>query len=149
MQAIRRDWRLYLILGILGVMFFISGLAEVFPLTEWMGSPGTLGYFGSQAVWGITGYCWMMFVVYIGIRFLDFRNDILQYAREASYPFFFVHQPVIIFVAYYVVQWDLHLLIKLLLIPISSFAISLGIYEFLVRRINPVRVLLGMKPRSS
>ena len=149
MQAIRRDWLLYLILGIVGVLFFISGLAGVFRLSDWMGSPGTPGYYGSQAVWVITSWCWAMFMLYIGMRYLDTTNRWLRYGREASFAFFFVHQPVIIFVAFYVVQWQVHLLIKLLVVMIGSFAATLGLYELLVRRINPVRALFGMKPRSS
>jgi len=71
----------------------------------------------------------------------------LQYGREANYPFYFVHQPVIIFIAFYAFGWDVALPIKLLTVVIGSFAISLGIYELFVRRINPIRALFGMKPR--
>ena len=62
-------------------------------------------------------------------------------------PFFFFHQPVIIFIAFYAVQWEVNLLIKLLVVLIGSFAVTLAAYELLVRRINPVRRLFGMKPR--
>ena len=55
---------------------------------------------------------------------------------------------MILFIAFYAVQWEVHLLIKLLVVVIGSFAMSLGLYEFLVRRINPVRALFGMKPRG-
>jgi peptidoglycan/LPS O-acetylase OafA/YrhL len=81
------------------------------------------------------------------MRFLDTTNKWLQYSREASYPFFFVHQPVIIFIAFYAVQWDTGILVKFLVVVIGSFTITLGLYELLVRRINPVRTLFGMKPR--
>jgi peptidoglycan/LPS O-acetylase OafA/YrhL len=59
-----------------------------------------------------------------------------------------VHQPVIIFIAFYAVQWEVALLIKLLVVVIGSFMLSLGMYELLVRRINPIRALLGMKARK-
>lgn len=85
---------------------------------------------------------------YVGMRFLNFSSERLPYAREASYPFFWVHQPMIILVAFYAVQWEVDLLVKLLVVIIGSFALSLGLYELLVRRINPIRVLFGMKPRS-
>jgi hypothetical protein len=55
---------------------------------------------------------------------------------------------VIIFIAYYAVQWEVNLLIKLLVVVIGSFALSLSLYELLVRRNNPVRAMFGMKPRS-
>jgi peptidoglycan/LPS O-acetylase OafA/YrhL len=88
-----------------------------------------------------------MFIFYIGMRYLDFTNKGLHYAREASYPFFFIHQPVIIIIAFYAVRWQVPLLVKLLAVVIGSFVISLGTYELLIRRINPVRTLFGMKNR--
>jgi glucan biosynthesis protein C len=58
-----------------------------------------------------------------------------------------VHHPVIVFIAFYAVQWEVHLLIKLLVVVIGTFAGSFGTYELLVRRVNPVRRLFGLKPR--
>jgi peptidoglycan/LPS O-acetylase OafA/YrhL len=112
-----------------------------------MGSPGTPVFYLSWALHSINSWCWTMVILYVGMRFLDYTNKWLQYGREASYPFYFVHQPVIIFIAFYVVQWEVDPLIKLLVVVIGSFAVSLGLYELLVRRINPVRALFGMKPR--
>jgi len=147
MRAIRRDWWLHLILGIACTLFFFSVAAGV-PVWDWLVSPGTPGFYISWTAWGVNSWCWTMFIMYVGMRFLDFSNEWLQYGREASYPFFFVHQPVIIFIAFYAVQWEINLLIKLLVVVIGSFAVSLGLYELLVRRINPVRTLFGMKPRT-
>jgi peptidoglycan/LPS O-acetylase OafA/YrhL len=88
-----------------------------------------------------------MVMFYVGMRFLDYTSRWLQYGREASYPFFWLHQPVIIFIAFYAVQWEADLLIKLLVVVIGSFLVVLGLYELLVRRINPVRAVFGMKTR--
>jgi peptidoglycan/LPS O-acetylase OafA/YrhL len=147
MIAIRRDWRLHLMLGIACTLFFFSVAADV-PVWDWLVSPGTLEFYVSWTAWGINSWCWTMVMFYVGMRFLDFTNDRLKYAREASYPFFIVHQPAIIFTAFYAVRWEVNLWIKLLVVVIGSFAISLGAYELLVRRINPVRALFGMKPRT-
>jgi peptidoglycan/LPS O-acetylase OafA/YrhL len=148
MRAIRRDWLLHLILGIACTLFFFSSAADV-PVFEWMESPATPGFYVVWTAVGINGWCWTMVMFYVGMRFLDTSNKWLQYSREASYPIFMIHQPVIIFIAFYVVQWEVHLLIKLLVVVIGSFAVSLGTYELLVRRINPVRALFGMKPRTT
>jgi peptidoglycan/LPS O-acetylase OafA/YrhL len=145
-RAIRRDWLLHLILGIACTLFFFSD-AFGLPVSDWMGSPGTPGFYVSWILFGINSWCWTMFIFYVGMRFLNTTNKWLQYGREASYPFFMVHQPVIIFIAFYAVQWEVNLLIKLLVVVIGSFAVSLGLYEVLVRRINPVRALFGMKTR--
>jgi peptidoglycan/LPS O-acetylase OafA/YrhL len=147
LAAIRRDWQLHLILGIVCTLFFFSSAVDV-PVFEWMGSPGTPGFYLVWASAGINSWCWTMVVFYIGMRYLDFTNKSLKYGREASYPFFFIHQPVIIFIAFYVVQWEVALSIKVLAVVLGSLVLSLGVYELLVRRINPVRQLFGMKPTA-
>jgi glucan biosynthesis protein C len=144
-RAIRRDGLLHLTLGIPCTLFFFSEALGV-PLRDWMGSPGTLMFYVTWTVFGINSWCWTMFMMYIGMRFLNYTNKWLQYGREASYPFFWVHQPVIISIAFYAVQWQVDLTIKLLVVVVGSFAVSLGLYELLIRRINPVRALFGMKP---
>jgi peptidoglycan/LPS O-acetylase OafA/YrhL len=146
-QAIRRDWQLYLILGILCTLFIFS-VAFGVPMYEWMGSRGTPMFFVTWTVWGINSWCWTMVMFCVGMRYLNYTNRWLQYGRQASYPFFIVHQPVIVFIAFYVVQWEVHLPIKLLVVVAGSFIGSLGWYELLVRRVNPVRALFGMKPRT-
>ncbi|MFC1879633.1 acyltransferase family protein [Chloroflexota bacterium] len=143
-QAIRRDWLLHLIVGIACMSFFIF-----MPVYDWIGSPATPGFYLSWSLHAINSWCWTMFIFYIGMRYLDFTNKSLHYAREASYPFFFIHQPMIIFIAFYAVQWQVPLSVKLLAVVIGSLVISLGCYELFIRRINPVRALFGMKPRKS
>ena len=147
MDAIRRDWWLHLILGITCTLFFFSVAAGV-PVWDWLVSPGSPWFYISWIAWGINSWCWTMFIFYIGMRYLDFTNKGLHYAREASYPFFFIHQPVIILIAFYAVEWPVSLPVKLLAVVIGSFVISIGTYEILIRRLIPVRALFGMKART-
>jgi peptidoglycan/LPS O-acetylase OafA/YrhL len=147
-RAIRRDWLLHLILGLACTAFFFSVAAGT-PVWDWLLSPGTPGFYLAHALWGINSWCWTMVMFYVGMRFLDTTSKWLQYGRGASFAFFFLHQPVIIAIAFYVVQWEVDLAIKLLVVVIGSFAATLGLYELLVRRINPVRALLGMGSRNS
>ncbi|MGD9092638.1 MAG: acyltransferase family protein [Anaerolineales bacterium] len=146
--AIRRDWLLHLILGIACTSFFFS-IAAGIPVDKWMYSPGTPMFYISWILHSINAWCWTMFIFYIGMRFLDFSNNVLRYSREASYPFFFIHQPVIIFVAFYVVQWQVGVPIKMVVVILGTFILIVGIYELLVRRVNPIRALLGIKPRKN
>jgi hypothetical protein len=82
------------------------------------------------------------------MRYLDYTNSYLEYGQGAILPFFVVHQPVIIVMAYYAVQWQAGLVVKLLFVVIGSFCVSLGIYEVLIRRIVPLRLMFGMKPAA-
>jgi len=147
-QVIRRDWLLYLIIGIACTLFFFSVAAGV-PVGDWMESPGTPEFYLSWSLHSINSWCWTMVMLYIGMRFLNFTNKLLQYGREASYPFFVFHQPVIIIVAFYVVQWQIGLPIKVLVVVLGSFAATLCTYELFVRRINPIRTLFGMRKKKN
>jgi len=79
------------------------------------------------------------------MRFLNFSNKLLRYGQEAIVPFFVVHQPVIIVIAYFVVQWNADLLIKLLVVVFGSFAVSIGLFQLIIRHIRPLRAAFGMK----
>lgn len=88
-------------------------------------------------------------MLYVGMRFLDFSNRWLRYGQEAALPFFVLHQPVIILIAFFVVQWNADILVKLPVVVLSSFVITIGLYELIVRRINPLRMAFGMKSNST
>jgi peptidoglycan/LPS O-acetylase OafA/YrhL len=145
--AVRRDWPIMLILGIASTLFYFGvGAADL--ATEWMEIPGSLGYYLVWAVWGVSSFCWTIFTWYIGMRYLDFTNKWLQYGQDTIMPFFLFHQPVIIMVAFFVVQWEVSVLLKMLVVIPASFAITAGFVEYVIRRIKPIRVFLGMKSVS-
>ena len=59
-----------------------------------------------------------------------------------------LHQPVVIVIAYFVVQWNAGVGVKLLIIVFSSFLATLALVELLIRPFRPMRRLFGMKPRG-
>jgi peptidoglycan/LPS O-acetylase OafA/YrhL len=144
-RAIRRDWLLHLVLGIACTLFFFSVAAGV-PVYDWLVSPGTLEFYVSHTAWSINSWCWTMLMFYVGMQFLNFTNRWLDYGREASYPFFILHQPVIVVMAFYVVQWNTGITLKLLVVVLGSFAVILGLVE-LVKHMGVLRGLFGMKTR--
>jgi glucan biosynthesis protein C len=146
-QAIRRDWPFMLIAGILSTLFFFATAAAGVAL-EWMSTPGIPQFYLGWSVFSVNSWCWTIFVLYIGMRFLDFSNSFLKYWQDAILPFFLFHQPVIIIIAFYVVQWQASLLVKLPVVVLGSFLVTLGLYELIIRRIKPLGALFGMKPRQ-
>ena len=72
-------------------------------------------------------------------------------------PFYLFHQPVIIAIAFFVVQWDISaqfgaavdILVKQPIVVFGSFAVTLGLYQVFFRNSRYARGLLGMKPRRS
>jgi len=98
----------------------------------------------------------VIFLLYAGMRFLDFRDKWLAYGQEAVMPFYLLHQPVIFVIAFFVVQWDTStmlgtgaaILLKLPVIVLSAFVVTLGLYQVVIRRVKPVRAFFGMKPKK-
>jgi peptidoglycan/LPS O-acetylase OafA/YrhL len=91
---------------------------------------------------------WTLGVLYIAMRYLNFSNRWLKYGNDALMPFYLLHQPVVVIIAYFGVQLDTGVTLKLLIITVSSFLVTLGLVEVLVRPFRPMRRLFGMKPRT-
>ena len=99
---------------------------------------------------GLCTWSWIMALLGTGRRFLNYSNKFLGYANEAVLPFYILHQPVILSIGYFVVQWTLPIIAKYFIIASISFIAIMVVYELLVRRINVLRFLFGMrlmKPR--
>jgi glucan biosynthesis protein C len=142
--AVRRVWPLMLAGGVLSTLFFFVGGATDVAL-EWMDSPGTPGFYLLWSMWGINGWCWSLFMLYIGMRYLDFTNKWLVYGQETILPFYLLHQPVIIVIAFYVVQWDAGITLKLLVVVVGSLLVTLGLVELVIKRVGVLRGPFGMK----
>jgi surface polysaccharide O-acyltransferase-like enzyme len=110
-------------------------------------APRTLLDFAWWGLVAVSSWCWTAFVLFIGMRYLNHTNKWLQYGQEAILPFFVVHQPVIVVIAYFVVQWNTGILPKMLAVVLGGFTVSLGLYQFVIRRISPLRAMFGMKSR--
>jgi hypothetical protein len=92
-------------------------------------------------------WSWLLVVLYVGLRYLNFPHPIETYARESVLPFYVLHHPVVVTVAAFVVTWPLGVWPKFFLIVFISFTLVLTIYEFGIRRVNFMRLLFGLKPR--
>jgi peptidoglycan/LPS O-acetylase OafA/YrhL len=92
----------------------------------------------------VTTWVWVLALLGLGHRFLHRENRALRYANPAAYPFYLVHQTVIVAVAYVVVRWNAGLWTKFSVVMATSFVLSLATYE-LVRRTNATRFLVGLK----
>jgi peptidoglycan/LPS O-acetylase OafA/YrhL len=108
---------------------------------------GSAMFIASQCVQAVSTWCWLLAILGLGSRFLNRNNRFLAYANEAVLPFYILHQTIIITIGFYVVQWNTGVGLKYLTISTTSFIAIMLIYELLVRRINVLRFLFGMRLR--
>jgi hypothetical protein len=80
-----------------------------------------------------------------GMHYLIKTTPFLTYASEAVMGFYILHQTALLVVGYYVVRWEVPDFARWAIIAASSFIIIMAIYEFLIRRVNVLRWLCGMK----
>jgi len=143
-RAIRRDWPILLATGIVSTAAW-AYLALSYESLDIEAAPRTLRDFTLWTAITVNSWSWTTFMLFIGMRYLDFSNKWLRYGQEAVLPFFLLHQPVIIVIAFYVVQWDAGIPVKLVTVVLGSFTVTLAIYELVIRRVGPLRALFGMK----
>jgi peptidoglycan/LPS O-acetylase OafA/YrhL len=90
---------------------------------------------------------WACSMVAIGYssQYLNYDTKFRKYATEAIYPFYLLHQPIIIIVAHLVIYQDMSIALKSVLITIISLFSCVVLYHFLIKRINILRVIFGLK----
>ncbi|WP_250007772.1 acyltransferase [Actinoplanes sp. M2I2] len=73
------------------------------------------------------------------------RRPVLAYLAAAALPLYILHQPIVVTVAYFAVQWSAPMAVKFLAIVVLSFAIMFAVHDLLVRRTAVTRFLFGMR----
>jgi len=107
--------------------------------------------FYDTQVWDISSIflAWSCAITVIGFskHSLNRNSAKRKLANEAIYPFYLLHQPVIVVIGYFIVQWDLPAALKAVIITSSSFTVFVLIYWFVIRPFNLFRLIFGMKKR--
>jgi hypothetical protein len=94
---------------------------------------------------------WFLIIAAIGFarKHLNFTNGFLKYTTEAVYPFYILHQTIIVVAGYYIVQWPLPIIAKLLILIFICFISVYMLYEYLIKRSKITRLLYGLKLRKT
>ncbi|HET6559628.1 MAG TPA: acyltransferase [Prolixibacteraceae bacterium] len=81
-------------------------------------------------------------------KFANIDNLWRKQLNTAIYPFYLLHQPILVVVAYFVVPFSVSLGMKALLITALTLAFFLLVYSFLVIPFNSMRLIFGMKKKE-
>ena len=136
-KAIDRDWPVMLVLG---VIFEVMRQTWHPNFTEW-----SLPWILHEMAMHLNRWVWVLAILGIGHRLLNRRGKALSYLTEAAYPIYIIHFLVLTIVSYFIVKIQAAIAVKYLLIVCLTFAVIFLVYEG-VRRLPPLRFLLGMKP---
>jgi peptidoglycan/LPS O-acetylase OafA/YrhL len=116
---------------------------------RWNDKDPAMGYTPESAAYlallAFNAWLWVLAILGYGRRYLNRSNALLAYANEAIYPFYILHQTVIVIIVYYVIQTEDTVLVKFLFTSFYSFLATMAVYHFLVRPFRTARLLFGMK----
>ena len=96
----------------------------------------------------LTWFSVLMTVAY-GYQYLNVNRLILPHLTEAVYPFYILHQTVIVLIGYWVLkQTSLGVYDGFLFVSLSTLLVCGSLYWFLIRPFRLTRILFGVKARK-
>jgi len=138
-ENVIKNRRLFLITGIITFSFALL-MAVWFGLERFSEAQIVSGF-----VLAINEWAWILVMIGYAATYLNKQSRKLSYANEAVYPFYILHQTVMIALCYYLKNVEMYLFVKFSIMVIGTFGISWLIYEFGIRRYAWIRPLFGMK----
>ncbi|MDR1918147.1 MAG: acyltransferase, partial [Tannerellaceae bacterium] len=134
--------RIYLFCGIAGFSLFL--LSSFSGLGGWPGGVYLLALLKVFNLWS-----WMFALIGYASVYLNKESKALRYANEAVYPFYILHQTVLVGLGYYLKNLNWGFFPKFTLMAVGTLGISWLLYEYGIRRFPIVRPLFGLKNRTS
>ncbi len=92
-------------------------------------------------------HIWTIILASIGytMRYLNFSSSLSTYLTSAVYPYYILHQTIIVYSGYYVTQLSISIWLKIVLLLIICIVGIAVLYHFIIRKTIITRVLFGVK----
>jgi len=146
MEAVRRDLVPALCLAILGdVAILLTGVPGF--IDAWQDAPSySWMYAWAYFSIAVQAWAWVQVLLGLGMRARSFRRPIPRSVSAVAMPFFLVHQPVILAIAFFVVRWDAGIGVKWAVVVLGSFVLS-AVLATALARLPLVSTMFGVKAR--
>lgn len=102
-----------------------------------------------MALKAVCGWAWVLTCIGYGKKNLNREHPVLAYLNEAVYPFYILHQTVIVVLAYYVVKAPDEVGIKYVFIVLVTLGICMAVFHHFIRPYGVMRWLFGMKKKRN
>jgi hypothetical protein len=141
-ESLERNLGVALVTGVTIMAFFAILYLLNYKFVSGYNLPNLLQLgFKALATW-----CWLIVLLGLAQRTLNFSNRFLEYASEGVLPIYILHQTIIIILGFYIVETEFSVITKYTFINIFSLILIVAIYDITVKRFAVLRVLFGMRP---
>jgi glucans biosynthesis protein C len=144
LEAVRRDVVPAFIVGAIGIVTLLASGAIAF--AERGGDPYSPLGIWITFVLTVQAWAWMTAVFGWGLRVPAFTRPLPSRTGVTLMPFFVLHQPIIVVLAFFVVGWSAAIPVKLLALLAGSFVVTAALAGLAVA-LPGVSTLLGVKHR--
>jgi glucans biosynthesis protein C len=129
----------------LTMMYFASFAVKDTMFGQLFQNNQVYGYYAFQETAGaLVTWCWLIFIVAMGMKYLNKDSVYRQPLNEAVLPFYILHQTVLLLIGFVVVQWNWSSWGKFGFIAASSLFIISIIYTLVIKPFNFSRFAFGM-----
>jgi hypothetical protein len=135
-QNIQQYYRNYLAVGIMAFICFITIIHF---------EDGWQRHFPEAVFNQVNMLSWVFGLFGLAATYLNKPSKAIAYCNRAVYPFYILHQTVIIVLAYFIINKDWALAPKFLYLSVGTFGICWLLYEFVIRRIDFLHLVMGVK----
>jgi hypothetical protein len=94
-------------------------------------------------------WCWLLAILGFALRHFQFKSNYLPLANEMVYPFYILHQTIIVAIGYFLRDLPWSVGSKFTFIVIATFLISFLLIRYVIMQVNWLRVPFGLKPRPT
>ncbi|MEL7003002.1 MAG: acyltransferase family protein [Bacteroidota bacterium] len=91
---------------------------------------------------------WIFAVFGFGYKYLNRSNKALSYLSQAAYPIYIIHMAFLYLGGYFILPLSVGVFLKFILIVVFTFAGCFITYELIIRRVNFLRPLFGLKLKN-
>lgn len=146
-ESLERNRRISLtvaFLSIIAINYFRWNSIEPWDtITNWRQDWRTYAFL---ALTPLMAWSWVLTAIGYGKRYLNRTHRALDYINQAVYPFYILHQTVMLVFVYYFVQIEETIGMKYVFTIGATFFVSMLIFQVLIRPFGVMRFLFGMKP---
>jgi hypothetical protein len=123
-----------------------GGLAFATLMILWFGTGQFMGKNVIEAtVQTANLWSWCLAGIGYAATYLNKKSKKLNYANQAVYPCYILHQTILIIIGFYLKNQQWNFGTKFILMVVGTFTISWIVYEFAIRKKTFVKTLFGLK----
>jgi len=147
-SIIKKKMYLFLIVGIIGSIYFLyTGSQSPENVQEYLHPSFSLYHIQISIVSMFIAYSWILFFLGFFASKFNISHSILVPANISILPIYILHQTLIIVIGYYVVNTELHLALKFVIITFTAIPAAVLLYK-IIQTNSVLRFLFGLKRKQ-